>query len=120
MNIVNGIKSKIIIWLFGTKKKHKNIDLKNVETKEQKSIYEEINIWTWVSTSVLEIINMTNEVTWGNLPYKIADRRAWDVDIVYCNADKAEEMLGWKAKLSVQEAIEDQYKFIINEANKNK
>jgi len=94
--------------------------LKNVETKEQKSIYEEINIWTWVSTSVLEIINMTNEVTWGNLPYKIADRRAWDVDIVYCNADKAEEMLGWKAKLSVKEAIEDQYKFIINETNKNK
>jgi hypothetical protein len=42
------------------------------------------------------------------------------VDIVYCNADKAGEMLGWKAKLSVKEAIEDQYKFIINETNKNK
>ena len=32
MSIVNGIKSKIIIWLFGTKKRYKDINLKNVKT----------------------------------------------------------------------------------------
>ena len=62
---------------------------------------------------------MTNEVTWGNLPYKITDRRSWDVDIVYCNADKAKKLFDWQAKLSVKEAVEDQYKFVINQNNKN-
>lgn len=85
-----------------------------------KKIYEEINIWTGFATSVLEIIKMTNEVTWENLPYKITDRRAWDVDIVYCNADKAKKLFDWQAKLSVKEAVEDQYKFVINQNNKNK
>ena len=32
MSIINGIKSKIIIWLFGSKKKHKNINLKNIKS----------------------------------------------------------------------------------------
>ncbi|RAL57501.1 UDP-glucose 4-epimerase GalE [Candidatus Gracilibacteria bacterium GN02-872] len=85
-----------------------------------KKIYEEINIGTGFATSVLEIIKMTNEVTGGNLPYKITDRRAGDVDIVYCNADKAKKLFDWQAKLSVKEAVEDQYKFVINQNNKNK
>ncbi|MBF0913513.1 UDP-glucose 4-epimerase GalE [Candidatus Gracilibacteria bacterium] len=85
-----------------------------------KKIYEEINIGTGFATSVLEIIKMTNEVTGENLPYKITDRRAGDVDIVYCNADKAKKLFDWQAKLSVKEAVEDQYKFVINQNNKNK
>ena len=84
--------------------------LKNSSEK----IYEEINIWTGVSTSVLEIIKMTNEVTWKNLPYKIIEKRDWDVDIVYCDANKAKKLLNWEAKLSIKEAIFDQYNFIKN------
>ena len=31
MSIIDGIRSKIIIWLFGTKKRYKNINLKNID-----------------------------------------------------------------------------------------
>jgi len=75
-------------------------------------VYEEINIWTGISTSVLEIIKMTNKVTWKELPYKIVERRAWDIAICYCDATKAKKLLNWESKYSIKEAIEDQYKFV--------
>ena len=75
-------------------------------------VYEEINIWTGISTSVLEIIKMTNKVTWKELPYKIVDRRAWDIAICYCDSTKAKKLLNWESKYSIKEAIEDQYKFV--------
>lgn len=79
------------------------------------NIYEEINIWTWISTSVFEIISLTEQVIWEKLPYKVAPKRAWDADIVYCNPEKAETILNWKAKYSVYEAISDSWNFIKNQ-----
>lgn len=84
-----------------------------INSEWKRRVYEEINIWTWVSTSVFEIIKITDEVIWKPLPYKVVGRRAGDVDMVYCEAEKAEKLLNWKAKLSVREAIEDQYNFVI-------
>ncbi len=80
--------------------------------KRKENIYEEINIGTWVPTSVLEIIKITDDVIEKKLPYKIVEKRAWDVDIMYCEAKKAKKLLNWKAKLSLKEAIEDQYRFV--------
>lgn len=79
------------------------------------NIYEEINIWTWVSTSVLEIIHITEEVIWKKLPYDMVDRRKWDVWIVYCNPKKAKDLLWWEAKKTIKEAIKNQYNFIKNQ-----
>ncbi|MBS9784277.1 GDP-mannose 4,6-dehydratase, partial [Candidatus Gracilibacteria bacterium] len=92
-----------------------NIELGDPEINSggQMKIYEEINIGTGVSTSVFEIIKITDEVIGKPLPYKVVGRRAGDVDMVYCEAEKAEKLLNWKAKLSVREAIEDQYNFVI-------
>ena len=35
MSIIDGIRSKIIIWLFGTKRRYKDINLKNVIDKSK-------------------------------------------------------------------------------------
>lgn len=88
--------------------------LKAFEFMEKNSwkIYEEINIWTWKSTSVFEIIKLTEEVIWEKLPYKVLERRAWDIDIAFCNPGKAKKLLDWQANFSVKEAIEDQYNFV--------
>lgn len=93
--------------------------LKAFEFMEKNSwkIYEEINIWTWKSTSVFEIIKLTEEIIWEKLPYKILERRAWDIDILCCIPEKAKKLLDWKANYSVKEAIEDQYNFVKKSTN---
>lgn len=77
------------------------------------SVYEEINIWTWVSTSVFEIIQVTEEVIWRKLPIELVWRRPGDLPIAYCNPSKAERVLKWKAKRTIKQAIENQYNFVL-------
>lgn len=82
-------------------------------------IYEEINIWTWVSISVFEIIKLTEEVTGKKISYKILPKRNWDVAILCCNPEKSEKILNWKAKKTIKQAIKDQYKFVLKQKNKS-
>jgi len=82
-------------------------------------IYQEINLWTWKSTSVLDMLNTTEKITWKKLKFSIVERRAWDIAISYCLPDKAKDLLNWEAKYSIEEAIEDSYNFIKNKNNKN-
>lgn len=81
---------------------------------EKKWFFEVFNLWTGNSTSVLEIINITKEITNKDISYKILKRRAWDLDKSYCNPKKAQDILNWKAKYSIKEAIKDSYNFIKN------
>ena len=78
-------------------------------------IYEEINLWTWKATSVLEMINITEDIVWKKLNYKIDERRSWDLASSYCNPSKAKSLLNWETKLSIKQAIQDSWRFI----NKN-
>jgi len=77
-------------------------------------IYEEINLWTWKATSVLEMIKITEEITWKILDYKIVDRRAWDLAKSYCNPEKAKKFLNWESSFSIKQAITDSWNFIQN------
>jgi len=83
--------------------------------KDKKTwIYEEINLWTWNATSVLEMIKITKEITWKKIKYKIEKRREWDLPVSYCNPDKAKKILNWEAKYTVKEWIKSWYNFIKN------
>ena len=83
-------------------------------TNKKTWIYEEINLWTWNATSVLEMINITEEITWKKISYKIEERREWDLAVSYCNPTKAKELLNWEARFTVKEGIESWYNFIKN------
>jgi UDP-glucose 4-epimerase len=78
-------------------------------------IFEVINLWTWNGTSVMEMIAITEQVTGKALAYSIVARRPWDIASAYCNPQKAEKLLGWKAEKSVQGAVADSWKFIQNQ-----
>ena len=52
------------------------------------------------------------------IPYVIDPRRPGDVAENYANADKAFEELGWKAKLNVEDACRDSYRFQTTTASK--
>lgn len=66
---------------------------------------EVFNIGTGNGYSVLEAINSFEKVTSVKLNYKIVDRRAGDVEQVWADTSFANEVLGWKAELSLDEMM---------------
>ena len=45
------------------------------------------------------------------MPYQFVARRAGDIASCYASADKAKELLGWQAKLSVAEMCADTWRW---------
>ena len=75
--------------------------------KETTGLLEAVNIGTGKGTSVLEIVEAFEKVTGQALPHQIGPRRAGDVIEIYANASKGQALLGWKARLSIEDAIRD-------------
>ena len=69
------------------------------------------NLGTGRGSSVLEVVNSFEETTGEQLNYKIVDRRPGDVIAVYADTKKANEVLGWKAKRTMEEALASAWKW---------
>ncbi len=67
--------------------------------------YEVFNVGTGKGSSVLEVIQSFERVSGEKLNYKIVDRRAGDIVSAYANTKKANEVLGWTAKSTLDEAM---------------
>ena len=74
---------------------------------QKEGLLEAVNIGTGRGTSVLEIIEAFERSTAKALPYVIGPRRAGDVIEIYANVQKGQDLLGWKARLSIEDAIRD-------------
>lgn len=81
------------------------LDKKNV-TK-----VETFNLGTGTGSSVLEVIQAFEKVSNQKLAYKIVDRREGDITSAYANTDKANNVLGWKAESTLDEAMESAWKW---------
>ena len=81
------------------------LDNKNIEKVET------FNLGTGTGSSVLEVIAAFEKVSGQKLPYKIVDRREGDVISAYANTDKANTVLGWTAKSTLEEAIDSAWKW---------
>lgn len=68
-----------------------------------KSNFEVFNLGTGNGFSVLEVINSFEKVTGEKLNYKLVDRRPGDVEQVWADTTFANEELGWKAALTLDE-----------------
>ncbi len=64
-----------------------------------------LNLGTSRGSSVLEMIEKTQEVIGRPVPYEFAPRRAGDPAVVTAKPDKAKEILGWEATHSDLENI---------------
>ena len=69
--------------------------------------FEVINLGTGSGVTVREIVNAFERVHGSALPKRDAPPRPGDVAGAYANADRAAELLGWRAKLSVEDGIRD-------------
>lgn len=67
--------------------------------------FEVFNLGTGKGSSVLEVISEFERVTGQSLKYVIAPKRDGDVTSAYADTTKANEVLGWKAELSLGDAL---------------
>jgi len=70
-----------------------------------------LNIGTGRGTSVLEVINTFEKVNNVKVPYTVGPRRPGDIATCYASSAKAESILGWKAELSLEQALADTWKW---------
>jgi len=78
---------------------------------ENESNYEVFNLGTGKGSSVLEVIQSFERVSGEKLNYKIVDRRPGDVIQAYADTKKANEVLGWKAKSSLDDAMKSAWEW---------
>ena len=69
------------------------------------------NLGTGRGTSVLELVNAFMKVNDIDVPFEIVGRRPGDIAICFADASKAEQELGWKAELGIEEMVRDAWKF---------
>lgn len=87
------------------------IALERLLSKKNQSNYEVFNLGTGRGSSVLEVVNSFEKTTGEKLNYKIVDRRVGDVISVYADTKKANEVLGWKAQESMEDALASAWKW---------
>jgi UDP-glucose 4-epimerase len=87
------------------------IALQRLLNKENTEKAEVFNLGTGKGSSVLEVIRAFEKVSGQKLPYKIVERREGDITEAYASTSKAYEIMGWKTKLSLEDAMESAWKW---------
>jgi UDP-glucose 4-epimerase len=87
------------------------IALKRLLNKQNVEKVEVFNLGTGTGSSVLEVIMAFEKVSKQKLPYKIMPRREGDITEAYANTNKANNILGWKTELSLEDALESAWKW---------
>ena len=70
-----------------------------------KTLYDAFNLGTGIGISVLEVIEKFKSVTGENPAYTIGPRRSGDVVKVYADPEKANKVLNWKTKFSLEDGL---------------
>jgi UDP-glucose 4-epimerase len=80
---------------------------KRLLDKKNKLQVEVFNLGTGTGTSVLEMIKYFEKVSGQKLNYEIVGRRPGDIDSCYCDPTLADQILGWRAELTIEDAMKD-------------
>jgi UDP-glucose 4-epimerase len=75
------------------------------------------NLGTGSGSSVLEMVNSFEKVTGVDVPYSFAERRDGDLPAFWADASKAEKELGWTVCRSLNEMMEDTWRWQSNNPN---
>lgn len=85
--------------------------LEHLFEKKNASNYIVLNLGSGSGVSVLEAINMFQEISGVKLNYKLGPRRSGDVEAIYSDSSRAEKMLGWKPKFDLRSMMETAWKW---------
>lgn len=78
---------------------------------KNKENYEYFNVGTGRGLSVLELIQAFERATGKKVNYKITGRRAGDIEKVWADTCLANEELGWKAIVPIEETLANAWKW---------
>lgn len=87
------------------------VALQRLLSKKNEAKVETFNLGTGTGSSVLEVIQAFEKVSGKKLPYKIVPRREGDITEAYANTDKANKILGWKAKSTLEGSLASAWKW---------
>ena len=85
--------------------------LKRLTEKKNTDKVEVFNLGTGTGKSVLEVIKAFEAVSGKQLNYKIVPKREGDVTEAYADTTKANDILGWKSELSLEDALASAWKW---------
>ncbi|MCE7043407.1 UDP-glucose 4-epimerase GalE [Dyadobacter sp. CY312] len=81
--------------------------LELLDEQKQADYYDVFNVGTGEGYTVLELINTFQEVNGVKLNYTIGARREGDVEKIYAQSDKVNNIMKWKAEKTMAEALRD-------------
>lgn len=83
--------------------------LKALEYADSHDGVEIFNLGTGTGYSVLDMVNSFVSINNVEVPYVIKERRPGDIAVCYADPDKANKVLGWKAKLTLDDMCRDSW-----------
>lgn len=85
--------------------------LEVLDGKSSEHFYDFVNLGTGHGATVLEVIHAFEKTTGVKVNYRLTDRRPGDVEQIYASVDKSAKMLGWKTELSLEQALQDAWRW---------
>ncbi|MFA5916799.1 MAG: UDP-glucose 4-epimerase GalE [Candidatus Gracilibacteria bacterium] len=74
-------------------------------------LFDIYNLGAGKGVSVLEILKIAEKVVGKKIHFEINPRRNGDLGEFYCNPGKAKNELGWETKTSLEESLENSWRF---------
>lgn len=87
------------------------VALQRLLGNKNKDNYETFNLGTGTGSSVLEVVKAFEKVSGEKLNYKIVGRREGDIISAYADTNKANNELGWKTELTLEDAMRSAWKW---------
>jgi len=87
------------------------VSVKRMLAEKTKNNFEIFNLGTGKGSSVLEVVNAFKKSTGQDLKYKIVGRREGDTETVYADTRFANEELGWKAEVSIEDTLKSAWEW---------
>lgn len=87
------------------------VSVKRMIENKSESDYEFFNLGTGRGYSVLELVNTFEQVNGVKVNFAIAPRRSGDVEQVWADTTKANNVLGWKAELGAAEMLKSAWQW---------
>ena len=105
------------IYVVDLAKAHVKAVERMLEGKSAEQV-EVFNLGTGRGLSVLEIVRTFIQVTGVNLPYQIVGRREGDIEQVWANPKRANDVLGWRADTPTEDILASAWKWQCHLAEK--
>jgi UDP-glucose 4-epimerase len=81
------------------------IAIERLLSKKNESSFEFFNVGTGMGVSVLQLLHAFESATGQKVNYKIVGRRAGDVEQIFADTAKANQVLGWKSAATLEETL---------------